>query len=359
MWVLCVALALSVSVSAQDDWSAGADPAKHAEVVARYKQILERNPSSEFVLKELVKRVGRGKAFDRLVADYREKADAKPGRVEYRLIQGHLLREARRYAEAVEAYRAATEADPKSAGAWLGLGLSYELDSRPQDAGPALDRALSLVTDKTRKLEILRDLAELAFGRNDFDSAKAYYEQMIRLAPGDDYLRKEFASALRDAGRFEQALAQYETLRRRAGRNVKAKAEANKVIGEIYVELGRVDEALALWRATARLVTADSYLAEELERLMIQVYRDQNRIPELITVYVKTGRDRTYAQLMVLAGLYDETGREEEALVVYRRALGKNRGSVDARLKIIRLLERRGDTPAVIASYREDRKSVV
>lgn len=354
--VLALLLAVSLvpaTATAQDDWSAKSDPGKRAEVVKRYKQILEGNPSATFVLKQLLKEVGYGRQLEKLIEEYRAKAEKNPNKIAFRLIEGHLLKEARRYSEAVEAYRAATEIDPNSADAWLGLGLSYTLDSRPQDAGPALEKALGLVKDKARKQDLLRDLAELAFGRNDFEAAKGYYEEMIRLDPGNDYLRKEFAAALRDAGRFEEALAQYQELKRRSGRNVKAKAEANMSIGEIYVELGRMDEALALWRETSRLVTADSYLAEQLERLIIDVYRDRNEIPKLIAEYKRAGKNRSYAQLMTLAGLYDETGQEDEALATYRSALKKNRGAVDARLKIIRLLERRGDTPAVIAAYRD------
>jgi cellulose synthase operon protein C len=351
---LAVAVTLvPVSVSAQgDDWSAKADPGKRAEIIKRYKQILEGNPSSTFVLKQLVKAVGYGRQLEQLVEEYREKARKNPTKIAFKLIEGHLLKEARRYTEAVEAYSAATRIDPNSADAWLGLGLSYELDSRPQDAGPALEKALGLVKDKARKLEILRDLAELAFGRNDFDSAKRYYEEMIRLDPGNDYLRKEFGAALRDAGRFEESLEQYLELKRRSGRNVKAKAEANLSIGELYVELGRIDEALALWRQTLNLVTGDSYVAEQVERLITDVYRTRNELPKLIAEYKKAGRTRSYAQLMTLASLYDETGQEDEALATYKAALAKNRSAVDARLKIIRLLERRGDTPGVIAAYR-------
>lgn len=338
---------------AQDAWSARNDPARRAEVVQRYKQLLESSPSEGFVFKQLLKEVGYGQQLEKLITEYQGKAEASPQALNFQLILGHLLKAARRYPEAAVAYQRATELDGDSADAWLGYGLSLQLAQRPAEALPALEKALSLVSNKDRKQDILRDLADLAFARNDFESADRYYQQLIALSPGDEFLRREYAQALKSNRRYEDALKQYEKLRDQAGRNIKERATAMKEIGEVYALMERHDDAIKIWRQTMNLVSGENYLKQELEQLIIGVYRDRNDLASLLSYYEERWRNPSYEQAMVIANLHDELGHEKEALAAFQKALKSNRKSVDARLKIIRLLERRGETAAVTKAYEE------
>lgn len=345
---------ISPEAAAQDDaWSASQDPARRAEVVQRYKQLLEAAPSEGFVFKQLLKEVGQGQALERLIDEYREKATKSPSELKYQLILGHLLKAARRFPEAVTAYEAATTLAPNSQDAWLGYGLSLQLASRGAEALPALEKALSLVKDKDQKLDVLRDLADLAFGRNDFESADRYYQQMLALSPGDEFLRREYAQALKDKRRYDAALAQYEKLRDQAGGNVKERITAMKEIGEVYALLERYDDAIKIWRQAMGLLTAQTYQRQELEQLIIGVYRERNDLASLLSYYQSQWKSPSYEQAMILAGLHDELGQEADALKAYQLALTRDRRSVDAWLKVIRLLERRGDTAGVLKGYQE------
>ena len=327
------------------------DPDKRASNIAKYRQILEGNPTEGFVFKQLLREVGYGQQLEKLIEEYRAKADAEPSKLNYRLILGHLLKAAKRYPEAEEAYTKATEISPKSVDAWLGLGLTLQLHKRQAEAGPAFEKALAMERDKARKQDILRKLADIAFAQRDWDAAERYYDELIRLDPGNNYLRQEYADVLVQYKRYEQALKQYEAMRDRAGRNVKERATAMKDIGDVYALMERYDDALKVWKQASALVAGDSYLQREIDQRVIQVYRDQNRLSELAAQYEKSWGRPDYDQAMTLGGLYDELGDEDKALSLYRAALDRNGSSVDARMKVIRILERRGETDKVIAEY--------
>lgn len=363
-WALCAGLGLTTGAvaggvlcapavaEAQDGDASERDPARRAEIVTRYKSLLEKNPS-EFLFKQLFREVGYGQQLEKLIEEYRDKSAASPDVVNYRLIHGRLLMAARRFPEAVTVYDGAVKAAPRNAKAWLGYGVALQQAKRPEESQAAFEKALDLERNKDAKMDILRDLADLAFARQDWDAAKTYYDRMIKLETDGEYVREEYARRLMEVKRYDDALAQYQTILRGAGRNVKTKAEAMKHIGEVYAAMKRYDDALAIWRQANGLVSGDSYLRQEIEQLVIDVYRDKNDLPGLIAEYERRSPNPSYEQAMVIAGLYDEIGREEEAMAFYKKALGKNRGSVDARLKIIHLLERRGATDEVLKAYED------
>lgn len=337
---------------AQEEGSGVTDPARKAEIIASYLSMLERNPAGGFVLKQLLKEVGYGQQLEKLIDEYRQKAAADPKNLAFRLIEGHLLSAARRHPEAAEAYRLATEIDPRSPDAWLGYGLALQKSKRIDESGAAFEKALDLEKNKDRKMEILRDLADVAFERQDWDAADGYYQRMIKL-DDSDFAREEYAGRLVDYKRYEQALAQYEAILKGAGRNVKTRATALKDIGRVHSAMGQYDKALEVWRQANALVSGDSYLRQEIEALIIEAYRDQNDLNGLISIYEERWGNPSYEQAMTLAGLYDETGKEDKAMEYYRKALAKNRSSVDARMKIIHLLERKGDGEGVIKAYED------
>ncbi len=328
------------------------DPAQRAEIISRYKSLLESNPQEGFIFNQLLKEVGFGQQLERLIEDYQRRAEAQPKTLALHLILGHLLKAARRYPEALAAYEAAAGVDGKSADAWLGKGLVLQLLKRDGESQAAFEEALRLEKNGARKQEILRKLADLAFNRRDWDAADRFYAALIELEPQNEYLRTEYAEALVQYKRYDKALEQYEALKRQAGKNVKARLEAIKRIGDVYALQGRYDEAVGLWRGAMGQVAGDSYLQRELEQRIIDAYRDKDDLPALIAYYEERWRSPSHDQAMTLAGLYDETGQEAKALGMYRQALKSNGKSVDARLRVIRLLERQGDEKAIIAEYK-------
>jgi len=327
------------------------DASRRAEIISRYKGMLESNPKEGFVFKQLLKEVGFGQQLERLIEEYQGKAAKQPQSLALQLILGHLLKSARRFPEALDAYDKAVAIDARSPDAWLGRGLTLQEARRNAEAQEAFEKALALEKDAALKQEILRKLADIAFARRDWDAADRYYTELIRLDPGNEYLRVEYAEVLTRYKRYEQALTQYEEMKRLAGRNVKQRLEAMKYIGDVYVLMGKSKEAVDIWRQAMIQVTSDSYVQRELEQRIIDVYRDSDDLTSLIAYYVGRWKSPDHDQVLLLAGLYDEVGKEKEAMEYYRLALKKNGRSVDARLRIIRLLERRGETKEVIKEY--------
>ncbi len=352
--LLALALALAAPMApglaqAQGD-PQESDPALLAEKIEQYKGLLEKNPQEGYIFQQLVKLVGYGQQMDKLIEETRQKVEANPRQIAHRLILGHLLKAAQRYPEAIDAYKAAIDIDKNDATAWLGYGMALQKARRTEESLAAFEKALSLEKNKDRKLEILRDLADLAFSRQDWAGAERYYRQMIGL-DDSDFAQGEYASRLKENKRYEESLAEYKKMLSDSGRNVKTRAESLKAIGEVYAAMGRYEEALESWKQVLALVSSDSYLRQEIEQLTIAVYRDRNDLNGLVELYTQQWKSPSYEQAMTIAGLYDEMGREQDAMRFYKVALGKNRGSVDARLKIIHLLDRRGERDEVIKAY--------
>ena len=108
-------------VFAQDDWSVQGGDARQREIISRYKKLLEKTPEEGLAFRKLLDYVGKGKGFDRLVAEYEGKVEKSPDEVNFRLILGHLYKAQNEYEKALAQYEKAVELEPKRALAWISL----------------------------------------------------------------------------------------------------------------------------------------------------------------------------------------------------------------------------------------------
>ncbi len=354
---LLTALALSVGVPqvafAQDDWSVKGGDARQQEIIKRYKTLLERNPDEGLAFRKLLEYVGKGKGLDRLVAEYEGKVEKSPESATYRLILGHLFKSKNEYEKALAQYEKAVELEPDSPRVWLSRGSVHSLLNHGAEATADFEKALSLERDKAKKQDILRKLADNAFAQRDWERAQKYYDELVNLDPRNEYLRMEYAQVLVQYKRYDKALEQYEKLLELAGRDTKAKATTMRDIGDLYEKMGKDDQAVATYEKAMRLMRSGHWLHTELQQRIISVYRRTDRLPELIADLEKQWRSPSYDQAMTLGGLYDELGMEDKALGMFKRAISKNRRATDPRLRVIRIMERRGDDKAVIKAYND------
>lgn len=350
LWLTLLSL-LSTQGAFAQDWDVQGDRTK--EIVRRYQQLLERSPNEGFAFQKLMDYVGKGKGLDNLIAEYQNKVEKDPDETSFHLILGHFLKAKNDYTQALVHYEKAVELSPAMALTWLSRGSAHLMLQNNEEATKDFEKALELEKDRTQKQEILRKLSDLAFHQRDWERAQLYYDQLVNMDPRNEYLRMEYAQILVRYKRFDKALEQYEALVKMAGRDARTKATTLRDMGELYELMGKDDEALKTYRDAMKLVASSNWLHKELRLRIVGVYRNSNRLSELIEEYEAAWKNPNFDQSMELAELYEELGMEDKALATYRRASRLNSRSSDARLKVIRILERRGDERAVIAAYKD------
>ncbi len=346
---LAATLTLSPIASAQD-WGADDSGARNAEILRRYRGILEANPVEGRIFERVLAASGGG--FERLLTDYEGLAEEHPENFAYAMIVGHLLKHAERYEGALASYERAATLDGESVLPQLGRGAALRRLERREEAAAAYELAFEQATERDDQRQILRALADLAFESHDWEAAGAYVERLVELDPDDASIRAELASLFIEHERYDDALQQYTAVLESAGRDTRQRAIAMRDIGDVMALMGRSDEAIDQYRSAMRLVDEGYWLRRELEQSIVSVYRGEGRLDELVDYYSSEWRNPSFSQLLLLADLYDEIGREDEAIDALRSAVRRDGGSIDARLALIRLLERRGEMEEVVSQYR-------
>jgi tetratricopeptide (TPR) repeat protein len=336
-----------------DDWEVEGGNERQRKIIKRYKTLLERNPTEGLAFRKLIDYVGKGKGLERLVGEYRRKVENNPDRANYRLILGHLLKAKNEYDKALEQYEKAVELEPKNPVAWLSRGAVHVLLQHNDKATADFEKALELEKDRSKKQDILRKLADAAFAQRDWERAQKYYDQLVALDPRNEYLRMEYAQVLVQYKRYEKAMEQYQELLDLAGRDAKAKATTLRDIGDLYEKMGQDDKAVEIYEKAMRLMRRGNWLHRELRQRIVAVYRRTDRLGELVEQYEKKWGRPNFDQAMLLGGLYDELGQEDDALRMFEIAVRRNRRATEPRQRIIRIKERRGDDKGVIKGYRD------
>ena len=113
-----------------------------------------------------------------------------------RTVVGHRLVHAGRVQEAEVQYRAALDADPREAGAWIGLGELQLRQRDPRDAAEAFRRAVEL---RPEDAETRIRLGQAYYNLGDLPAALSEWERAAATRPDDAVLRERIARVRREA----------------------------------------------------------------------------------------------------------------------------------------------------------------
>ena len=83
---------------------------------------------------------------------------------------------------AISAYEALLQREPRYVSAWLDLGIAYRRANRPEKAREALQRAVDL---DSSHLASRRELGDLDLQEGKLAEARARFEEVLDLSPGD------------------------------------------------------------------------------------------------------------------------------------------------------------------------------
>ncbi len=318
-------------------WGLTRDPC-NACLLARYYKMMESRPNDPFPMAKL----RRCRSLTSLIRRYQSRVHARPRWYAGHVIVGHLYLAGGKLDEAIASYKKATALNPGRWAAHWSLGRAYQKSKKWGDAKRAYEKAFLLVKGKRLKKKVLRSIIGVSIAGRDMAGARNAFKRLVRLEPRNRSLRTEFARLLVEHGRYQEALSEYRVLIRQVHADSRRKAELLRDMGEVYERMGKDTDAVRTYRRAMRLTTRGHWLRTELTQKIIAIYRRNNDLPSLAAYYEKTWRSRGFFEWKVLAGVYDEMGRIDDAIGAYRRALRLRPSALDARDRLIALFMRAG-----------------
>jgi tetratricopeptide (TPR) repeat protein len=280
-----------------------------------------------------------------------------------------------KYEEALTSLTAAVAADPLVTDRGLQLdeakrGIAALRQKNMRLAIVALDAALGRSPESAEVYRILG----VAFAANkQYDRSLSHLQQASRLNPRDDRARIAMADVLVVSGKPDAALE----ILRQTVRDLPESAEAHWQLGRVEQALGNPDAVKSFERAAAKPVVAglarlyaiigQAYHAQfDLEgaenayrqRVRIalndrdahfdlaEVYRAQDKLDEARVEYLAAALiDPASARTFGMIGQVDAAaGRDDDAVVMLRRAVTLDAGLLEARYALSRALLRLGRT---------------
>ena len=135
-----------------------------------------------------------------------------------------------------------------------------------------------------------------------------------------------------------------------AAGDYRALAPALRDLGQSLAKNGNAEEGLDVLRRALSLSAGESGQRREILGVMVDIYRAKGSVAELIPLLEKEHPD-DFERLVLLGGLYEETGRVSDALATYQRALSR-KDDIATRLKVVQLLEVEGKLDEAVARVR-------
>jgi tetratricopeptide (TPR) repeat protein len=280
-----------------------------------------------------------------------------------------------KYDEALTSLKAAVAADPLVTDRGLQLeearrGIAALREKNMRLAIVALDAALGRSPESA---EVYRILGVAFAAAKQYDRSLSHLQQASRLNPRDDRARIAMADVLVASGKPDAAL----DVLRQAVRDIPESAEAYWQLGRVEQAVGHSDAVKSFERAATKPVVAglarlyavigQAYHAQfDLEAAanayrqrvriapndrdahfdLAEVYRAQDKLDEARVEYLAAALiDPANAKTFGMIGQVEAAaGRDEEAVVMLRRAVTLDAGLLEARYALSRALLRLGRT---------------
>ena len=167
---------------------------------------------------------------------------------------GHFKLEEQRYEEAIRAFQRSLALTPRVVSAETGIGLSYELLSRLEDAKAAYETAIGWETPRPRDPTPYHGLGRVLLKQNRPAEALPYLRRAVALGP-------EVAQAHEDLGKAYSSLNHLPAAQKEIEQAVQLApkvARLHFMLGQLYREAGLMEKAKAELDAYAALVGTSS-----------------------------------------------------------------------------------------------------
>jgi tetratricopeptide (TPR) repeat protein len=321
-------------------------------LIARYTAIVLNQPAEEFPLERLAQLYrGRDGKLDGLIADFERRAAASDDSgLNARVALAGIYAQAGDATRAIALYGAVAAAHPNQALVLTRLAELYARQGDKAQARERLEQALKAAQPDAQREQALRSLLTWSLDEGDLAGAKSAHERLVKLSHNSFFVRAELGRELLARGQYAQAEAEYRDLVKAARGDNRTLAPALKDLGQALFQQGKYDEAEQVLSQAESAAGAQSGLRQEILEQIVLLYRATERLPLLVTKLERAGAQDN-ERLILLASLYEETGRVDDARRAYERALARDPRSVAARLKVIQLLSLAGELDQVVQHY--------
>ncbi len=318
-------------------------------LIRRYRAVVLAQPSAAFPLQRLAELYReRDGSVDALLADFEQRAST-PGDEQYAasVALGGLYAQANSTEKAVAAYERALSLRPDAHEAYLAIARVHERGGEREKAYAALERALPRVDSPATREQVHRSLMQLAIELERYEAADRHHAELVDATNGSAFVQGELGRELLQRGKAKRAVAAFESAAKAATGDHRALAPALKELGAAQLAAQEFDAAVKSLERSRRLAGSSPGLQRELLELLADAHRGMGKLESFVTELEKRGQRDSLA-LEQLGGLYEEVGRLDDALEAYREALALRPGDIDTRIKVIRLLQLRGDLDQAI-----------
>jgi tetratricopeptide (TPR) repeat protein len=321
-------------------------------LIARYFGAAMAQPGADFPVERLVElyreRDGNTGA---LVAELERRA-AAPGAERYPalLALAFVQKLDGRLDQALATYERAAAERPTSPAADIAVARVLEQRGDRAGARTRYDKALERAQSDAEREPILRTLLALSLELADFDGARRYHRELVKRAGGSFFVRSELGRELYTRGHYEQAVAELREVVKAAAGDNRVLAPALRDLGRALARSGKRKEALVELERALGASGGAAGVRREVYETIAEVYRADGRLPELTERLERAGA-RDADELRLLAALYEESGRIDQALATYKKVLARDAGDIATRLKVVSLLEAQGSLDQAVREY--------
>jgi tetratricopeptide (TPR) repeat protein/HEAT repeat protein len=326
--------------------------AERGSLILRYLGAALAQPGAEFPIQRLMELYReRDGNLDGLVSDL-EGRTATPGAERYAalLALATLERLLGHPERALERYERAAAEQPKNPAAELAIAHLLEQRGDPKGARTHFERALERSSESAERESILRSLRTLCLEQRDFAGAQRFQRELEKQAKGSFFVRSELGRDLLARGEPDRAVDELKAVVKAASGDNRVLAPALRDLGLAQARAGKRKEAVATLEQALTAAGSAAGVRNEVYQAIAEAYRADDRLPELVQrLEKKAGRDAD--ELKLLASLYEESGRIDQALATYRLALARAPSDVATRLKVVSLLEAQGSLDEAVREY--------
>jgi cellulose synthase operon protein C len=335
-----------------DAHSEPATAPSQAALIERYTRVVLSQPGEALPLERLAQLCrARDGNLKVVITDFESRAkQAGPETYASTVTLAGLYKLAGRVDEAMTAYQAALALRPADAGTRLALARMFAERGDVAQARALYEEALKAQTVPADKEQTLRTLMDIALDSADWDGAKAFHRQLVKLEPTNLFVSGELGRALYQRGEYVRAEEELSRVVAAASGDNRALAPALKELGQSQAKAHESAKALATLQRSLAAAGPESALRAEIYEIIAGIYRADQKLPTLIE-QLEAEHPSDTARLALLGGLYEETGDGARAIETYKRAIARDPRQIDLRLRMIHLLQANGDLDKAIAEY--------
>ncbi len=307
------AIILWFALAAPLKWAQGTPPAvlPGADLIKRYRQMLERNPVEGVVLDRLWEATGPDRSA--LLLEYHDRA--VKGDAAAALIYAHLLKKSGSLPTALKAYEAATQLNPQDPNPHLSLAKLHFQMGNPRQAAAAYEQALTLLAPRDARIQsTLLSLGETWLAAGDATKAAEAWERAMGTDPGNLDLRIRLAALAEKNGLLDRAI-EHHTEVARAG-SASQRATASLELARLFERRGEPQNAIDVLERGLAVTAADNWLYEKLLSRLIEIHKTNGSLAKLEKDWVAQARRNANdpAVLSRVVAYYTAVGNPEQEL---------------------------------------------